>query len=169
MIANMHHSPRPAIEQAGTPLCAGAAAAPARAVLDTNATLDWLVFRDDRMAALGAAIEGGQVQWIAAARMRDELAHVLHHPQLLRWQHDAATVLAHFDRHARMAPAPAPAPPGLRCSDETDQVFIDLALACGATWLVSHDKAVRRLARAAARRGLRILPPGGWRAGDDGR
>jgi len=163
----MHHSPRFAIEQAGTPHGAWVAAGPARAVLDTNATLDWLVFHDGRMAALAAAIEGGQVQWIASARMREELAHVLSHPRLLRWQPDVAAVLAHFDGHAQMAPAPAPAPPGLRCSDETDQVFIDLALACGATWLVSHDKAVRRLARAAARRGLRILPPGGWRA-DEG-
>ena len=42
-----------------------------------------------------------------------------------------------------------------RCDDPDDQVFIDLALAGEAQWLLSHDKAVLRLRRR--------MPPGGPR------
>ena len=53
-------------------------------------------------------------------------------------------------------------PPPCRCSDPDDQKFIDLALHAGARWLLSHDKAVLRLAAPARRLGLQILPPARW-------
>ena len=45
-----------------------------------------------------------------------------------------------------------------RCTDPDDQKFIDLALHCGAQWLLSHDRAVLKVADQARRRGLLILP-----------
>ncbi|MBN8487205.1 MAG: PIN domain-containing protein, partial [Burkholderiales bacterium] len=61
--------------------------------------------------------------------------------------------------------APAHSPqPVLRCTDPDDQKFIDFALACGARWLVSRDKAVLKLRRRAlALHGLQIVHPADWR------
>jgi len=131
-------------------------------VLDTNVVLDWLVFRDPSSDALAAALTTGRAEWLTCARMRDELEHVLTRGALDRWSPDAGAVLATWDRWARLVAAPPPAPPGLRCTDPDDQVFIDLALEHGASALLSRDRALLRLARAARRAGLQVLTPQAW-------
>ena len=133
-------------------------------VLDTNVVLDWLVFRNPECAAVGAAVVAGTVRWTATVAMRAELAHVLGRGHLDAWAPDLAGLWAHWDRHCEEVPAPHPAgPPGrLRCSDPDDQKFIDLALACGARWLLSRDRAVLKLARRLAERRIAVLPPGRW-------
>jgi len=50
----------------------------------------------------------------------------------------------------------------LRCTDRDDQMFIDLALACGARWLLSRDRAVLKLGKRARLLGLDILTPAVW-------
>jgi uncharacterized protein len=131
-------------------------------VLDTNTVLDWLVFRDAAMAPVVAALEGGRLQWLACAAMRDELARTLAYRSLARWLPDSERTLATFDRHARLLPAPPPAPQHLRCSDPDDQVFLELALAQGARWLLTHDRALLRLARRVRPLGLLIATPKNW-------
>lgn len=137
-------------------------------VLDTNASLDWLLFRDAGMHALAAAIESGTLRWLACPAMREELSHMLRHASLARWQADADAALARFDRLACLLPAPPPAvrpsAARLRCTDPDDQVFIELALAHRAHWLVSKDRALLKLRRHAALQGLRICQPSEWRA-----
>ena len=151
------------LQQAG-PQKSGPAVLPVpRVVLDTNAVLDWLVFADPGMAALGAAITAGAVHWQAHARMREELLRTLSYAALSRWSPDPQRVLAAFDQHARLWPQALAAHPGLQCADADDQVFIDLALDCGARWLVTHDRAVLRLARRARVRGLQVLRPAEWK------
>ena len=145
------------------------ASAPAL-VLDTNVVLDWLVFRDARMQHLAAALQAGTVRWLACPAMREELARALGYASLARWHPDSEHVLTVFDSVHRPCPAPAPAPqPGLCCSDPDDQVFIDLALAQRARWLVTHDRALHRLARAARAAGLEVLRPADWPGGPPGR
>jgi len=56
----------------------------------------------------------------------------------------------------------APVCERLRCSDSDDQKFIDLAVASGAAWLISRDRAVLRLARRASAFGLAIVTPERW-------
>jgi putative PIN family toxin of toxin-antitoxin system len=133
-------------------------------VLDTNVSLDWLVFRDARVAPLAAAIEGGHVPWLACASMREELAHMLAHRTLAAWAPDRERALAIFDSMAQLQRAPPPR--RLLCSDPDDQVFIDLALAGRARWLVTHDRALLKLARRARTLGLIVLTPSAWRATD---
>jgi putative PIN family toxin of toxin-antitoxin system len=131
-----------------------------RAVIDTNVVLDWLVFRNLRALPLAAAIEGRTLHWIATLPMRTELAHMVAHASLSRWSPDAAKVLAVFDRLATILPA---APPSvLRCTDRDDQMFIDLALSAPARWLVTHDRALLKLARRAGMKGVRVLTPAAW-------
>ncbi len=132
-------------------------------VLDTNAALDWLLFRDPGMDALHAAIESGAARWLASPRMREELLRTLHYPALSRWQPNSERALALFDRWAAPCPEPEPTRAGpFICADPDDQVFIDLALAHKARWLITHDRALHRLARRAALIGLRVLKPKDW-------
>ncbi len=131
-------------------------------MLDTNTVLDWLVFRDPCARAVGAAVETGSVRWLASARMRDELGRALAYPALQKWKPDSEHTLGRFDAMACLLPDPPPAAPGLRCSDANDQVFVDLAVSTQARWLLTHDRALLRLARRAAALGLAILKPGAW-------
>jgi predicted nucleic acid-binding protein len=134
-------------------------------VLDTNAALDWLVFDDAGMNLLASAIECGAVRWLATARMREELLRTLTHPSLARWRPDSERALTLFDRFAFLQPEPVPTRTGpLVCSDPDDQMFIDLAMAQGAHWLVSHDRALHKLARRALLTGVRIVRPRNWTA-----
>ena len=121
-------------------------------VLDTNAVLDWLLFRDPAMAPIAGAIESGRVRWVATAPMRDEFAHVLSRGLAARRGLDAAECDATWLRHCAPQPTAPPAPAALRCTDADDQKFIDLALAHRAV-LLSKDHAVLRLKR-------RLLPLG---------
>ncbi len=135
-------------------------------VLDTNTVLDWLVFADRACVAVAHHITSGRMTWHATSAMRDELAHVLPRPALARWQPDVPRVLASFDRHVILAPphehtGTSPRP---LCKDPDDQKFIDLALAIGARWLLTRDRALLDLAAAARRAGVRILRPADWMA-----
>jgi predicted nucleic acid-binding protein len=133
------------------------------AVLDTNAALDWLVFGDAGMGRLSAAIECGALRWVATLRMREELLRTLAYPALVKWKPDVERTLTLFDRLTHQTPEPARSTYGpLLCSDPDDQVFMDLAVAHGARWLITHDRALHKLARSAARQGVRVLRPGDW-------
>ncbi len=132
-------------------------------VLDTNAVLDWLIFQDAGMCRVARAIESGLVRWLIAGRMRDEFQRTLTYPALARWQPDAEPALDAFDRWSRALPEPERCRHGpLMCSDADDQVFIDLASAHAARWLVTHDRALHKLARPAARAGVRVVRPKDW-------
>ncbi len=133
-------------------------------VLDTNAVLDWLYFRDPRCAALAEALATHRVHWLANASMLDELEDVLARGSLAdRWPGGAASVRDGWKRWATMVEGDAPpAPLALRCSDADDQKFIDLALDVRAVALVSADRAVLRLARRASAWGLAITTVERW-------
>ena len=133
-------------------------------VLDTNVVLDWLLFRDPRVFAVTQAIEAGRVQWWATSALRDECFEVLARGVGAAYRPDLPANQAAWDSLARMHPPPPPRPLSApcRCSDVDDQKFIDFALHSGARWLLSHDKAVLRLAGQARRLGLLILPPPRW-------
>jgi len=138
---------------------------PPLVVLDTNVVLDWLYFRDPRCAALASAVAARRVQWIARAPMRAEIEHVLERGGLgTRWPDGPASVRDGWQRFATMVEeAPRAAPLTMRCTDEDDQKFIDLALAARAVALLSADRAVLRLARRARTWGVAITTVSAWR------
>lgn len=131
-------------------------------VIDTQVVMDWLVFGDARVAPLAAAIEAGRAQWIGRDAMLAELRHVLGRGVAAAWQPDLGRIEQTFAAHCRMVAAePAPAV-RLKCRDPDDQQFIDLALAEGAAWLLSRDKAVLALRKRALTFGLTIATPEVW-------
>jgi len=139
-------------------------------VLDTNAVLDWLVFRHASCVRWDSCFAGGRVRWLTTTAMRDELAHVLGRGVASAWAPDLAALWATWDRWATPIEAGALVPPASRprCTDADDQKFIDLALAHRARWLISRDRAVLKLARRVRPLGLAILTPETWEAGLSG-
>jgi predicted nucleic acid-binding protein len=131
-------------------------------VLDTNAVLDWLVFRDPIVEPLIAKLEAGGVRWLACPAMREELVRTLGYRKLERWSPNPVSALAAYDRLVTPIEPPPRSVASMRCADPDDQVFIDLALAHRARWLVSKDRAVLKLARRARAWGLSIIPPKEW-------
>ena len=131
-----------------------------RVVLDTNAALDWMVFLNANMQPWANAIAKGRVQWILSQRMRDELEHMAAHQSLSCWQPDTAAIGHRIATLGVVVVANASAlVDRLRCTDADDQVFIDVALQHRARWLLTHDKALLKLARRSAVHGLRICRP----------
>ncbi|MBS0448246.1 MAG: putative toxin-antitoxin system toxin component, PIN family [Proteobacteria bacterium] len=138
-------------------------APPPAVVLDTNVVLDWLLFRDPTCNLLAERITAGRLRWLATPAMRNELAHVLDRCTLAAWSPDIDALLACWDRWAEAVPDAQPADTP-RCRDPDDQKFIDTALAAGARWLLSRDKALLQLAGAARRASLVIATPRAWSA-----
>ena len=132
-------------------------------VLDTNAVLDWRVFGEPGMQPLADALEAGRLRWIATRPMLDELGAVLARTRFERWQRQAELALTFAQGAATLCEVPClPLAGHPVCSDRDDQKFIDLALAAPARWLVTRDKALLKLARAAARRGVTVCTPSNW-------
>jgi putative PIN family toxin of toxin-antitoxin system len=127
-------------------------------VLDTNIVLDLLVFDDPGRAQLAAALDAGELCWIATAAMRGEFERVLGYSliveRLTAQGRDASEVLAAFDARAQVVDGtPARAP--CICSDPDDQMFIDLAVAHRAR-LVSKDRAVLSMRKRLAALGVEV-------------
>jgi predicted nucleic acid-binding protein len=129
-------------------------------VLDTNAVLDWLVFRDARVAPLTALLDAQRACWLATAPMRQEFEHVLARPAMQAWAPDLQAVAAAWARHVCLLPPAQPA--AWRCKDPSDQMFVDLAAAHGAQALLTRDRRLLALAGRARAAGLAICPPEQW-------
>lgn len=139
---------------------------PPRAVLDTNVWLDLLVFRDPRAAGLDAALRSGALVAVVDDACIEEWRRVLGYPVLALAPERRTALDLEFARlTSRLAPGPLPCRPP-RCKDPDDQKFLDLALAGGARWLVSRDRALLALARRTAREGwFEIVTPQHWPPG----
>lgn len=137
---------------------------PQIAVLDTNVVLDWLLFGNPQCAPLQQALTTEALRWVATAEMRDELGHVLASGRLDRWSPDLPLLWSQWDKYCVEVPASPTASRAarLRCSDPDDQKFIDLAVTCGARWLLSRDRAVLKLKRRLRERGVAAMTPDEW-------
>lgn len=132
-------------------------------ILDTNALLDWRVFKDPAAHPVARGLLEGRLRWLACPSMEKEWHQVWPRSVFARWQPDPALTTTVFQM-AEMVDEPPRGP--LRCKDPDDQVFIDLALHVGASWLFSKDAALLKLARRARQRGVAVLSLQGW-AGPD--
>lgn len=130
-------------------------------VLDTNVLLDWMVFRDPGIEKLVQRLESGRLCWVATRAMQVEFERVLDYPAVTRCAPDRKAAQGLWARHARFREDALPAIP-LHCGDPDDQMFIDLALACRARWLLTKDRELLKLARRARAFGIEVLPPARW-------
>ncbi len=136
----------------------------ARVVLDTNAALDWLIFRNPASIPLGNAIANGGLRWLTSPSLRAELSHVLARGVVNEWATDFTFLWDTWNAHAIELPDP-PEHHGharMRCTDPDDQKFIDFAVAHQAQWLLTRDRAVLKLRKRALSLGLVIAEPQSW-------
>ena len=131
---------------------------PPRVVLDTNVCLDLFLFNDPQSAALHVAMREGAIQAVTRADCRAEWLRVLGYPQVPISDQARPAVEAAFDALVLQLPDELATPaPGLRlprCADPDDQMFLELAQASGARWLVSKDNELLKLAPRCVRDGL---------------
>mgnify|MGYP000001366995 FL=1 len=135
-------------------------AAPTVVVIDTNTALDFLVFADPAVTAIGAAVETGASRWLVCERMREELHRVLDYPLVAKRREARGLSVDHvmqrFDALTTRVVAAPKAP--YTCKDPDDQVFIDLAVAHQAT-LYSKDHAVLAMRGRLAKLNTPVLKP----------
>jgi putative PIN family toxin of toxin-antitoxin system len=134
-----------------------------RAVLDTNTWLDWLVFDDPAIAPLHDAQTAGRLAIFIDARCEAELARVLAY-DLGKHSLSPAAQAACLERCRAMVSfiatgnnSTVPLP---TCRDPDDQKFLECALAAGADYLITKDRALLELDRHKTRPvPFRILTP----------
>ena len=130
-----------------------------RLVLDTNVWLDWLVFDDPDVAPVKAAVAAGRAEVYIDEAVAEELVRVLGYSFGIRTlsAQEQAACLDRCHRIARMWLAATGGSDGAAgdehrrtlpvCADPDDQKFLDLAAACGASYLVTRDRDLLELAR----------------------
>lgn len=130
------------------------------AVLDTNVWLDIHFFRDAASQSLAAALESPLWGTARCEQTDAELSIVLQRPAFASDPAERTRLLEclrRWQQRTRLVAVCAPAP--WRCRDPHDQKFLDLALAAGASVLLTKDKALLAVHRSARRDGLMILTP----------
>lgn len=129
-----------------------------RVVLDTNVCLDLFLFGDSMCSHLLAAIQRGEVQAVTRDDCRDEWLRVLHYPQLPIDDGNRPALVAAFDANVvHLTEEQLVMPEDARlplCGDPDDQKFMELALAAGASWLLSKDNELLKLDRRVRAAGL---------------
>lgn len=125
-------------------------------ILDTNIWLDWLVFQNEMLDELKAAWHNKKFEIIFTAEMLFELTDVIARAQFKLTSAQQIEALDEFARTARMVETLPKPLQSIRCKDKDDQVFIDMALAHQATWLISKDKHLLVLRGRAAKQQLKI-------------
>jgi len=131
-------------------------------VIDTQILMEWLVFKDAKVAPLVRALEQGQIRWIGSPAMLGELRHVLSRGIAAKFAPDLPLIEQAFARFCRAIDAPPLPAVRLVCRDKNDQMFVDLAIAERARWLISRDRDLLALAKRARAAGLAILTPEAW-------
>jgi putative PIN family toxin of toxin-antitoxin system len=142
-----------------------------RVIIDTNVALDWLVFAQPAALALADAVARRRWVWCATPAMLVELRAVLNRPLAERWEDARKLALTReLDPLVSWMPmtGPLPAASRLVCRDPADQMFIDLALTCAPSWLVTRDRALLALRRQAIARGVMVVTPEQWLRTADG-
>ena len=132
---------------------------PETVVVDTNIWLDWLVFQDISTEPL---MQSGYA-FVASQAMRGELSDVLGRSHFSLDDQKVTSLLRQFDQTVTQREAPDFSVTRLRCTDRDDQKFIELAVATRASYLVTRDKALLKLAKRASREHqLNIVPASHW-------
>ena len=121
-------------------------------VLDTNLLLSALVFSGGHLAALRTAWQTGRCVPLVSQATAAELIRVLAYPKFKLSPPDREELLADYLPHCRSVRIPARLPKLPPCRDAHDQMFIELAAAGKADFLVTGDQDLLVLAPAFNRR-----------------
>ena len=124
----------------------------------TNVLLALWLFRDPAVEPLRAALETGRLQPVRCPATDAEFAEVVSRPELFSVAPERQTTLLNT-RQASASPVDVIQSAPWVCRDPPDQKFLDLAVSAGASWLITRDRDLLKLARKARRQGLAIVTP----------
>jgi len=110
-----------------------------RVLLDTNIVLSALLFNAGRLAWVRHAWQAQRVQPLVCKATVNELMRVLAYPKFELTKADQEALLADFLPYSDVVELPDPWPDLPGCRDEHDQVFLVLAHAGQADFLVTGD------------------------------
>lgn len=128
-----------------------------RLVLDTNVVLDLLHFLDATALPIRRAIEARRAQCYASENTLSEFRRVLAYPEFALVTPVQADLLILYQSWINDIPDEAYHAKQPRCADPDDQMFLQLAAAVHADFLVSKDKALLALKHRV--QDFRILTP----------
>jgi putative PIN family toxin of toxin-antitoxin system len=131
---------------------------PISLVLDTNVVLDLLHFADPGVAPIQRALAARRAQCHVSDDTLAELLRVLGYPEFKLAASAQAAMYARYQAAAVMAVSLSSHTPLPRCRDPDDQMFLQLAAAVRADFLVSKDRALLELSRHRAL-GFAIVTP----------
>ena len=127
-----------------------------RVVLDSNVVLSALLFTRGHLTWIRRAWARGAFVPLASRATIEELVRVLAYPKFGLDAQDVASVLADYLPFAETVPVEAEGWGIPKAPDPDDQIFLDLAVAGGASFLVTGDNV---LLRVAAPEGIRVVSP----------
>lgn len=130
---------------------------PYRVVLDTNVVLDLLHFLDATALPIRRAIDERRAQCYATPDTLAELGRVLSYPEFALVSSTQADLLMQYQSWVSLSSQTDAHVKLPLCADPDDQMFIELAAAVKADFLISKDKAVLALRRHSV--GFTILTP----------
>lgn len=125
-------------------------------VLDTNVVLSALLFEHGRLAPLRRAWQARQLVPLASHDTIAEMIRALAYPKFRLAAEHRLELLGDYLPYCRTVEVRAGVGEAPVCADSKDQMFLDLAFAANARWLVTGDRALLSLAGQA---GDRIVTP----------
>lgn len=126
-------------------------------VIDTNVWLDLLYWRDKDACDLKQRIQRREFVICITLACLEELADVISRTHFAL---DKTQQLAFLDEVLKLTTVVStPESSAVRCRDEDDQKFLDLAQAVGADYLLSKDKLVLRAGKRLKKFGTLSLTP----------
>lgn len=122
---------------------------PPRLVLDTNCVLSALVFAQGGLAPLRLAWQQARCEPLASRTTVGELIRVLAYPKFRLSPDEQQELLADYLPYCTVVTIPARPPKTPACRDPFDVPFLQLAVAGKADYLVTGDRDLLSLAKAA--------------------
>lgn len=111
-----------------------------RVVLDTNTVLSALLFTNGRLAPLRAAWQSDNLRPLLCAPTVEELLRVLAYPKFDLTPGEREELLADYLPYGEVVAAWQTRPAMPECRDQHDRIFLELAAAGAAQWLVTGDQ-----------------------------
>ena len=130
--------------------------APARVVLDTNVLISALRFPSGISAKLRTLWMHHQIVPLVCTATAEELIRTLGYPKFRLNEGERHDLLADYLPWCEVVELPTPPPRTPKCRDDDDVVFLQLAIAGHAEWLITGDSALLELRN---RVGFNILTP----------
>jgi putative PIN family toxin of toxin-antitoxin system len=117
-----------------------------RVVFDTNTVLSALLFAHGRLVSLRAAWQAGTLTPLLCSQTVEELLRVIAYPKFKLTPEEREELLADYLPFGEVVAPWRKSPAVPVCRDKHDRVFLELAAAGAAQWLVTGDEDLLSLA-----------------------